>query len=75
MGLSSKQGPRTWSLMCIYVCPFKQVPFEEGYVKLRGFPKTVTKQDIISFFKVGGWALMACTGIAHADAAPRGVHC
>lgn len=29
-----------------------QVPYEEGYVKLRGFPKHLTKQDIIGFFKV-----------------------
>lgn len=31
-----------------------EVPFEAGYVKLRGFPRTVTKQDIIAFFKVMG---------------------
>jgi splicing factor U2AF subunit len=28
-----------------------EVPFEEGYVKLRGFPPVVTKQHIVEFFK------------------------
>lgn len=28
-----------------------EVPFEEGYVKLRGFPNTVTKTDIVNFVK------------------------
>jgi hypothetical protein len=34
--------------------PTAQVPFEEGYVKLRGFPRHVTKQEIIQFMKVRG---------------------
>ncbi len=28
-----------------------EVPFEEGWVKLRGFPPVVTKQHIVEFFK------------------------
>lgn len=31
-----------------------EVPFEEGYVKLRGFPKTVTKQEVVAFFSSCG---------------------
>lgn len=30
-----------------------EVPFEEGYVKLRGFPATVTKAHIVAFLQVG----------------------
>ena len=29
-----------------------EVPFEEGFVKLRGFPATVTKADMVGFLKV-----------------------
>lgn len=28
-----------------------EVPYEEGYIKLRGFPPTVTKADIVEFIK------------------------
>ncbi|EFN58712.1 hypothetical protein CHLNCDRAFT_50180 [Chlorella variabilis] len=31
-----------------------EVPFEEGYVKLRGFPATVTKADMVAFLKSCG---------------------
>lgn len=29
-----------------------EVPFEEGWVKLRGFTPTVTKQQIVEFLRV-----------------------
>lgn len=29
-----------------------EVPFEEGYLKLRGFPPIVTKADVVAFMKV-----------------------
>lgn len=28
-----------------------EVPFEEGYIKLRGFPQSLTKTQIVNFFK------------------------
>ena len=31
-----------------------EVPFQEGWLKLRGIPFTVTKPDIVRFFEVGG---------------------
>ena len=33
-----------------------EVPFEEGYIKLRGFTPTATKQEMMQFLQVGvGW--------------------
>lgn len=33
-----------------------QVPFEEGWVKVRGFSLNITKEDLIQFFQVTKWS-------------------
>lgn len=51
-----------------------EVPYEEGFVKLRGFPQTIGKSDIVNFFKDCSSDLSEAdiTTVLSADGTPLG---